>query len=68
MEINDVLISTSFHTELIRFVEAGNLVPDVRCDHVTLLEEFKDPLNIPALDILVGDYVGQDKRIWEVNQ
>jgi len=66
MEIKDVSISTSFQTELLKFRGELNLVPDVWCEHATLLEEFGEPLNIPALDIQVRDYAGQDKRFWEV--
>ena len=62
MEKQEVLISTQFQTELIRFVGEGNMVPDVWCDHKDLLEEYGQPLEIPAMDILVRDYVGQDKR------
>jgi len=63
MDTEEILISQMFKSELIRCVEGGNLVPDVCCDHKHLLEEFGEPLNIPALDLVLGDYVGHDKRL-----
>jgi hypothetical protein len=62
MDIEAVLISAMFQTELIGFCEAGNMTPDVWCDHKELLKMYGEPLEIPALNLVLGDYVGQDKR------